>query len=285
MKERKKPGMGTLYVVGTPIGNLEDVSFRVLETLRQVSLIAAEDTRQTRKLLSRYDIATPLTSYYEHNKLVKIGYLISALGERDVALVSEAGMPGISDPGYELIKAAIAASITVTPIPGPSAAVTALAVSGLPTDQFTFVGFLPRQRSERHSRLRSLAEEPRTLVAYEAPHRLCDSLADIGEILGNRAMCAARELTKLHEEILRGSVDEMAAHFASTPPRGEFTLVIAGATREERQLTDEELLGRLENLLEVGISGKEAVERVAKDTGHPKKHVYSLLIGLKKRRS
>lgn len=276
--------MGTLYVVATPIGNLEDVSLRALAVLRQVGLIAAEDTRRTRKLLNHYDIATPVTSYYEHNKLVKLDYLIRTLAERDVALVSEAGMPGISDPGYELIRSAIAASINVVPIPGPSAVITALAVSGLPTDQFVFVGFLPRRRIARRSRLQSLATEARTIVAYEAPHRLTAALADVLETMGNRRICVARELTKIHEEILRGTVEDVLRHFAIVPPKGEITLVIAGAREEVTVAPDESVRAELEAQLEAGASSREAVERVAELTGHPKKQVYRILLDLSRKR-
>ncbi|MHB9092054.1 MAG: 16S rRNA (cytidine(1402)-2'-O)-methyltransferase, partial [Chloroflexota bacterium] len=224
--------MGTLYVVATPIGNLEDLSFRAARVLREVALIAAEDTRSTRHLLERYGINTPVTSYYEHNKLTKLEYVLAALAEGDVALVSEAGTPGISDPGYELVVAAIARGITVVPVPGPSAAVTALAVSGLPTDQFTYLGFFPRRSAERQRLLAEVTLEPRTLIFYEAPHRLLETLADIAAVLGNRRMAAARELTKIHEEIVRGSVAELQAYFAAVAPRGEFTLVVEGASRE-----------------------------------------------------
>lgn len=274
--------MGALYVVATPIGNLEDITIRALAVLKQVSLIAAEDTRRTRKLLMRYGIDTPMTSYYEHNKLVKLDYLLEMLREKDVALVSEAGTPGISDPGYELIRAAIAASVPVVPIPGPSAVIAALAVSGLPTDQFTFVGFLPRRRAERRARLRSLATENRTMIAYEAPHRLIETLGDIVEVLGNRQLCVARELTKVHEEVLRGSAEEIRHHFTTVRPQGEFTLVIAGAPAERPSASEEAILAQLEALLDAGLSGKDAVEKVADQTGHPKKHVYRLLLRLKR---
>lgn len=220
--------MGTLYLVGTPIGNLEDISLRAIRTLREVALIAAEDTRRTRVLLKRYEIDTPLTSYYEHNKLTKLEYILSLLQAQDVALVSEAGMPGISDPGYELVRAAIAREITVVPIPGPSAIVAALAASGLPTDQFTYLGFLPRKSGERRRRLASVASETRSIIAFESPHRLLACLADILETLGDRPMAVGRELTKLHEEFVRGTVSQVQAHFTAHAPRGEFTLVISG---------------------------------------------------------
>jgi 16S rRNA (cytidine1402-2'-O)-methyltransferase len=221
--------MPVLYVVATPIGNLEDISLRALRLLRGVKLIAAEDTRTTRHLLDAYDITTPLTSYHEHSKRAKLDYLLDYLEKEDVALVSEAGMPGLSDPGYKLIVAAIERGIPVVPVPGASAVVTALVVSGLPTDQFVYVGFLPRRTGQRQRLLSSIADEPRTIVAFEAPHRLKEALMDIEQILGNRRLSVCRELTKVHEEIFRGRVREAREHF--TEPRGEFSLVIEGKTR------------------------------------------------------
>ena len=218
--------MGTLYVVGTPIGNLEDLSSRALRVLREVSLVAAEDTRKTGALFSRFDIHTPLTSYFEHNKLTKLEAILEALGRGDVALVSEAGLPGFSDPGYELIGAAIEAGVPIVPIPGPVAAITALVVSGLPTDSFTFLGFLPRKSSERRRAIQEVAAERRTLVLYEAPHRLADCLEDLELVLSDRPIAVARELTKLHEEVFRGRASQALEHFPK--PRGEFTLVVEG---------------------------------------------------------
>ncbi len=268
--------MGTLYVVGTPIGNLEDISLRALRVLREVDLIAAEDTRTTRKLLARYGIETPLTSYHEHNKLTKLDYLLETLRQKDVALVSEAGMPGLSDPGYELIRAAIERGIPVVPVPGPSALVTALVVSGLPTDSFVYLGFLPRRREERRRLLESVARERRTLVAFEAPHRLLATLADLKEVLGDRRIAIARELTKVHEEVWRGTTDEALARFEEAPPRGEFTLVIEGA-REARW--DEERVRRaLRRMLGEGVGTREAVKAVAELAGWPKREVYELAL-------
>ncbi len=223
--------MGTLYLVGTPIGNLEDASYRAVRILGEVSLIAAEDTRRTRILLQHYGLNTPLTSYYEHNKLTKLEHLLDRLEEQDIALVSEAGMPGISDPGFELVRAAIQRDIAVVPVPGPSAIVVALAASGLPTDQFTYLGFLPRKSGDRRRRLASVAAATRTIIAYESPHRLLACLADILEVLGDRPLAVGRELTKLHEEFVRGPVSEVQTHFTAHPPRGEFTLVIGGAPK------------------------------------------------------
>ena len=221
--------MPVLYIIATPIGNLEDISLRALRLLGEVQLIAAEDTRTTRRLLNAYNIKTPLTSYHEHSKKAKLDYLLNYLKEEDLALVSEAGMPGLSDPGYELIVAAIERGISVVPIPGASAVITALVTSGLPTDQFLYLGFLPRRKGQRQRLLSSVIDEPRTIVAFETPHRLRKALSDIEEILGNRRLSICRELTKVHEEIFRGKVSQAREHF--TEPRGEFSLVIEGKTR------------------------------------------------------
>jgi len=218
-----------LYVIATPIGNLEDISLRALRLLREVKLIAAEDTRTTRRLLTAYDIKTPLTSYHEHSKRAKLDYILDYLEKEDLALVSEAGMPGLSDPGYELIVSAIERGISVVPVPGASAVITALVVSGLPTDQFVYVGFLPRRKGQRQRLLNSIAEERRTIVAFETRHRLTGVLNEIEEILGDRRLCVCRELTKVHEEIFRGRMSQAREHFAE--PRGEFSLVIEGKTR------------------------------------------------------
>ena len=221
--------MPVLYVIATPIGNLEDISLRALRLLQEVKLIAAEDTRTTRHLLNAHNIKTPLTSYHEHSKRAKLDYLLNYLEKEDLALVSEAGMPGLSDPGYELIVAAIERGISVVPIPGPSAVVTALVVSGLPTDQYLYLGFLPRRKGQRQRLLSSVVDEPRTIVAFETPHRLRETLIDVEEILGNRRLSVCRELTKVHEEIFRGRVSQAREHFRE--PRGEFSLVIEGKTR------------------------------------------------------
>ncbi len=221
--------MPVLYVIATPIGNLEDISLRALRLLQEVRLIAAEDTRTTRHLLNAHNIKTPLTSYHEHSKRAKLDYLLNYLEKEDLALVSEAGMPGLSDPGYELIVAAIERGISVVPIPGPSAVITALVVSGLPTDQYLYLGFLPRRKGQRQRLLSTVVDEPRTIVAFETPHRLRESLIDIEEIFGNRRLSVCRELTKVHEEIFRGRVSQAREHFRE--PRGEFSLVIEGKTR------------------------------------------------------
>ena len=222
--------MPTLYLVATPIGNLEDSSFRAVRILKDVSLIAAEDTRKTKRLLSTYEIDTPLTSYHEHNKKVKTPRLMKSLGEDDIALVSEAGMPGINDPGYDLVQAALAQGFHVVPIPGPSAIPTALAVSGITAEQFVHLGFLPRKTGQRKKLLESVADQPRSIVAFESPYRLLSTLKDIDEIFDERRIAICREMTKLHEEIWRGTAIEAIAHF--TKPRGEFTLVIEGKPRK-----------------------------------------------------
>ncbi len=222
---------GILYLVGTPIGNLEDITLRALKILKEVDLIAAEDTRYTRKLLTHYDIHTSLTSFYEHNEVKKTPYLMNCLKNgKEVALVSRAGMPGISDPGYCLIKEAVRKEIKIVPIPGPTALISALTVSGLPTDSFIFVGFLGRKKGKRVNKLKVLKEEERTLIIYEAPHRLRKVLREIKDVLGDRQIVVARELTKKFEEILRGKISEVEALFEEKEPRGEFTLVVEGKT-------------------------------------------------------
>lgn len=273
--------MGILYVVATPIGNLEDVTLRALRVLRSVALIAAEDTRAARRLLAKYDIETPVTSYFEHNKLTKLDYILGTLQEKDVAIISEAGTPGISDPGFELIRAAIEKGIQVVPVPGPSSVIAALSISGLPTDQFVYVGFLPRKPGERRRALQLLAVEPRTIVAFEAPHRLIESLEDIKEVLGDRRIAVIRELTKIHEETLRTSVARAIGHFVVHPPRGEFTLVIAGAGKERARLEADEIEDRLRRLLSAGCASKEAIAQVAREAGVPRREVYRLWLDIK----
>jgi len=222
--------MPTLYLVATPIGNLEDITLRALRILKDVDLIAAEDTRKTMRLLNAYGIKTRLTSYHQHTKRGKAAGILARLQDGDVALVTEAGMPGISDPGCELVKAAVERDIPVVAIPGPSAVTTALAVSGMSGDRFVFLGFLPRKKGDRCRLLQSIADGSLTIVAYESPHRICKALVDILDVLGDRRIAIGRELTKLHEEVFRGTIKEAVDHF--TAPRGEFTLVIEG--RQEK---------------------------------------------------
>lgn len=268
--------MPTLYIVATPIGNMEDISLRALRILSQVSLIAAEDTRKTRRLLAAYGIKTKLTSYHEHNTKTKLPYLLQRLQAQDIALVSEAGMPGISDPGYELVMAAIENGIPIVPIPGASVLVTAIAVSGLPSDQFIYLGFLPRRKGQRGRLLKQIAKEGRTILAFEAPHRLLSTLEDILAVLGDRRLALCRELTKIHEEVFRGTVSQAVAHFAE--PRGEFTLVIEGKGQKRRPAGDFE--DELRRLYQKGLSAKEAISQVAKATGASKKELYRLWLKL-----
>ncbi len=265
--------MPTLYVVATPIGNLEDVTLRALRVLREVSLIAAEDTRTTRKLLSHHGIRARLLSYNEHNSAARIPRLIVALRDGDVALVSEGGTPAISDPGLDLVAAVVAAGFAVTPIPGPSAVTAALAVSGLPTRQFTYLGFLPRRSGERRRLLASLRHDPRTVLAFESPHRLRRSLEDMLKEWGDRRLAVCRELTKLYEEVFRGRISEALERFAE--PRGEFTLVAEGATDAPPPPLEEanrDLLLRRQ----AGEPARRAVPEVAKRYGLPRRQVYRM---------
>ncbi len=290
--------MGILYLVSTPIGNLEDITLRGLRILREATLIAAEDTRRTQRLLKRYDIRTPCISYHEHNKLMRLNRVLDTLVEGDVALVADAGTPAISDPGCELVNACIAAGFPVVPIPGPSAPITALVVSGLPTDRFIFVGFLPRRNTERRALLTELAPLSVTLICFEAPHRLVETLADALEILGNRRIAVAKDLTKLHEMVLRTDISQAQAHFTTQPPRGEFTLIIAGreapdSSRQRRQSAttitggetppapDEAAIAqRLRELRIQGQSGSAAARTVARELGVQKREAYQLWLKL-----
>lgn len=275
--------MGILYLVATPIGNLQDLTLRAARILQEVALVAAEDTRTARNLLAHLQISKPITSYFEHNKLAKLDPILDALERGDVAVISEAGMPGISDPGYELVCAALARGIQVVPIPGPSALLAALVASGLPTDQFVYLGFLPRQKSARRKFLQAIAREPRTLVAFEAPHRINASLDDLAATLGNRQICVAREITKLYEEFFRGTVNAAREHFAAHPPRGEFTLVIAGAIADEKSSAekvwdDARVIAAVKKLMATGVTRTEAVKRIAREAGRDRRVVYQLVI-------
>lgn len=273
--------MPKLFLVATPIGNLEDISLRALRVLAEVKLIAAEDTRKTRKLLSAYKIKTPLTSYHEHNKKSKLPYLLERLEQADIALVSEAGLPGISDPGYDLVLAAIDRNIQIIAIPGPSVIPVALAVSGLPADKFIYVGFLPRRKGERKRSLEAIAQEPWTLIAFESPHRLRESLKDILEVLGDRRVAVCRELTKVYEEVFRGTLSQAIAHFAQ--PKGEFTLVVAGySARKTEGEIDDAILKELKRLRRQGLSAKEAVAKLAGASHLSKKALYRAWIDLKR---
>lgn len=274
--------MGTLYLVATPIGNLEDISSRALKVLREAILIAAEDTRHTGKLLERFGIENKLTSYWEHNKLNKLDFILDRLSKGDVALVSDAGTPGINDPGYELVRAALASGFDVIPIPGPSAPIAALSVSGLPTDSFLYLGYLPHKSGERRNVLTQVSSLPHTLIFLETPHRIADSLLDILAALGDRRICVAREMTKLHEEYWRGAVSGAIEHFQSKEPRGEFTLVIEGRVKMENGKWDEsELLEAVKKGIATGKSAKELSAQLAELSGWNKKEVYALINSIK----
>ncbi len=272
--------MGTLYVVATPIGNLEDITARALRVLGEVSLIAAEDTRRTGQLLNHFNI-TPqrLTSYFEHNKLNKLDEVLAALATGDVALVSDGGTPNLSDPGYELVRAALAAGHAVVPIPGASALMSALVASGLPTDAFLYLGFLPRTEAERRTLLASVARERRTLVAYEAPHRLLAALATIEDLLGDRPAAGARELTQRHEEIYRGPVSQARQHFGSKEILGEITLVIGGApAAAEAPWDSSRVRAEVAEMVAGGVKRKDAARMVADLSGWPQRDVYRLAV-------
>jgi 16S rRNA (cytidine1402-2'-O)-methyltransferase len=270
--------MGTLFLIATPIGNLEDISPRALRTFMEVDLIAAEDTRVTKKLLSVFDLHTPLTSYFEHNKLAKLDSILDALSKGDVALVSDAGTPAINDPGYELVRAALEAGHSVSPIPGPSAPVAALAASGLPTDAFLYLGYLPRKSVERREQAGKIDGLPYTLIFLESPHRLLDSLADLESALGDRKIAVARELTKVHEEIWRGTISGAREHFTQNEPRGEFTLVIEGRPKAEKQLWGEDkVMIAVKFGLRLGETPSALAKRVAQESGWDRKAVYRLI--------
>ncbi len=270
---------GTLYIVGTPIGNLEDMTFRAVQTLQDVDLIAAEDTRHTGKLLQHFQVKTPQVSYHEHNRTSRIPELIKQLSEgKAIALVSDAGMPGISDPGYELILACVEASIAVVPIPGASAAITALSAAGLPTDKFVFEGFLPPKTNQRREYLELLRTESRTLIFYESPHRLRATLQDFAEIFPQRQIVLARELTKFYEEFWRGTVEEGCRLYQQKEPQGEYTLIVAGAVKDENQLTEVEIRGELEKMLAQGVTRSQASRELAELTSLPRKQIYQLAL-------
>jgi 16S rRNA (cytidine1402-2'-O)-methyltransferase len=270
--------MGTLYLVATPIGNLEDMSPRAVRILREVKLIAAEDTRHTRQLLTHFDLHTPLTSYYEHNKLTKQDAILAALAQGDVALVSDAGTPAINDPGYELVKAALEAGHPVSPIPGPSAPIAALAASGLPTDAFLYLGYLPRKTSERKVLFEQVGRYPYTLIFLESPHRVLDSLTDMEAFLGDREMAAARELTKVYEQIVRGHISQVKAHFAENEPRGEFVLIVGGHRAEgPAQWNEQDLVETIQIALKSKKPAKELAVELAEQSGWNKRDVYALI--------
>jgi len=269
--------MGILYLVATPIGNLEDLSARAIRILRDVDLIAAEDTRQTKKLLSHYGIQTRIMSYHEHNKLTKIDPILNTLRDGDVALVSDAGTPALNDPGYELVKACLEAGYQVSPIPGASAPVAALVASGLPTDSFLYLGYLPRRSKARQTLLMSIQKQTYTLIFLETPHRLIPALKDIEAILGNRKIAIARELTKIHEEIFRGSISEAIHYYTETPPRGEITLIISGNSEKLAQWSEEMIIEAIQNALETNEQPSMIARNIAKQSGWQRSEVYQLM--------
>jgi len=270
---------GALYVVATPIGNLEDITLRAIRVLKEVEIIAAEDTRRTRKLLGAYQISTPMTSLYDRIEDRKSSVLISKMNEgMDVAIVSDAGTPGISDPGYVLVSKAIAEGIEIIPVPGASAVVTALCVSGLPTDSFAFYGFLPSRSGKRKQFLSTLMDEAKTLVFYESPKRLIESIRDIGEVLGNRNVVVLREMTKVFEEIMRGTLGEVINQLQGRVVKGEVTLVIGRREKISSSFSDDEILAKFEDLWKSsGSSRRDIIEKLAKELGIPKKRVYRLV--------
>jgi 16S rRNA (cytidine1402-2'-O)-methyltransferase len=275
---------GVLYVVATPIGNLEDISLRALRILKEVDLIAAEDTRHTRILLDHYEIRTPLVSYHEHNEKTQAPRLAERLAHgEDVALVSDAGTPAISDPGYRLVVEALRIGIRVTPIPGASALASALSASGLPTDRFVFEGFLPSKKSERESRLEALRGERRTVVFYEAPHRLKDTLTAMQRILADREIVVGRELSKIHEEFLRGTIDEVIAQLAEREVKGEITIIVHGAPDAE-QISQDALAGEILRLIAEGRGVKQIAEQLGARYRMAKREVYQLALRVKNAR-
>ena len=276
---------GKLYLCATPIGNLEDITFRVLRTLKEVDLIAAEDTRNSIKLLNHFDVHTPMTSYHEYNKIEKAEVLIRKMQEgTNIALITDAGTPGISDPGEDLVRMCYEAGIEVTSLPGPAACITALTLSGLPTRRFAFEAFLPSDKKERQAVLSELVDETRTIILYEAPHRLIKTLNELLEILGNRKMTLCRELTKKHETAFASTIENILKYYETQEPKGECVLVIEGRSRaelvaEERARFEEMTIEEhMDVYLSQGMDKKEAMKAVAKDRGVSKRDIYQALL-------
>lgn len=276
---------GKLYLCATPIGNLEDITYRVLRTLKEVDLIAAEDTRNSIKLLNHFDIHTPMTSYHEYNKIEKAEILIRKMQEgTNIALITDAGTPGISDPGEDLVRMCYEAGIEVTSLPGPAACITALTLSGLPTRRFAFEAFLPSDKKERQAVLAELVNETRTIILYEAPHRLVKTLNELLAVLGNRKMTLCRELTKKHETAFASTIEELLKYYGTQEPKGECVLVIEGKSRaelvqEERAKWEEMTIEQhMEVYLSQGMDKKEAMKAVAKDRGVSKRDIYQALL-------
>ena len=277
-----EPQPGTLYIVGTPIGNLEDITYRAVRTLQNVDLIAAEDTRHTGKLLHHFQVKAPQISYHDHNRHSRHPEILQHLtAGKAIALVTDAGMPGISDPGYELVIACIEANIPVVPIPGVSAVTTAIVGAGLPTDRFIFEGFLPVKGQERISRLDALASEARTIIIYESPHRLQQTIKDLTKVLGiERKIVLARELTKLYEEFWRGSLEEAATHLKNREPQGEYTLVVAGTPTDLPYLSAAEIESELKAIMQGGISKSQASRQLAQVTAHSRRELYQIALSI-----
>jgi 16S rRNA (cytidine1402-2'-O)-methyltransferase len=276
------PNTGTLYIVATPIGNLEDMTFRAIRILQTVDFIAAEDTRHTGKLLQHFQIKTPQISYHEHNRYQRLPELIDKLLlGKDIAIVTDAGMPGISDPGSELVKACVDANINIIPIPGACACIVGISASGLPTDRFVFEGFLPAKGQERQQSLEVLQIESRTIILYESPHRLRQTLQDLANVLGTeRQIVLARELTKMHEEFWRGSIESAIELYTTREPQGEFTLVIAGIQTVAPIFSESAIKAELQTLMGEGISRSQASRQLAQQTSLPRRQIYQLALTL-----
>ncbi len=272
---KKSDFIHRLYIVSTPIGNLEDITLRALRILKEVDIIAAEDTRHTLKLLSHYGISKPLISYWGEKEKVKAEEVMKRLGSgQSVALVSDAGTPGISDPGSVVIRRALAEGIPVVPVPGPTAIIAALTLSGFSAEEFVFSGFLPARQAQRKKALTDLAFEKRTIVLYESPHRLLESMADMAEIFGTRRATVVKEITKIHEEVIRGAVAEVYARLRETKIVGEYVVVIEGRQEGKGMRREEDALGEIAQLMKKGLGRKEAVKRIAEQYGLSKKELY-----------
>ena len=270
---------GTLYIVSTPIGNLEDISLRALRVLKSVDVIAVEDTRHSLKLLNHYGISKPLISYWKEKEKIRSKMIIERLiSGQSVALISDAGTPGIADPGTVLIKKAIDKNIPIVSVPGPNACIAALSISGLPIEEFTFIGFLPSKKTQRQNALKALSLDSRTLVFYEAPHRILATLTDMNEIFAGRAVVVVKEITKVHENILRGSITEVLSSLQKTPIAGEYIIIVEGRRDKKRQI-DEDILMEITVLMKKGTGRKEAVKKIAKEYGLSTKELYNRSIG------
>ncbi|MEY3868425.1 MAG: hypothetical protein RLZZ338_2316 [Cyanobacteriota bacterium] len=280
MPSSVKPG--TLYIVGTPIGNLEDMTFRAVRILQNVDLIAAEDTRHTGKLLQHFQVKTPQISYHDHNRFQRLGELLEKLHQGNaIALVTDAGMPGISDPGYELVKACADANINIIPIPGVSASITGLSVSGLPTDRFIFEGFLPTKAKERQAKLEEFTRESRTIILYEAPHRVRQTLQDFVDSFGSeREIVLARELTKIHEEIWRGTLGDALLYYNEKEPKGEYTIILGGVAEIPLILSEDAIKAELQELLKQGLTRSQATRQLSQQTSLPRRQLYQLSLTL-----